>query len=274
MTEKFIGYLRLVDACDRDGCPVCGCVAEDGRRHLDSIIYEQVNDPDTRRHLHASWGFCNAHTWLLLEIPCAKSGAAIIYEDLIRMFLHRLGRLRDRRPSRPAGPLARLFGRRPRPAIVELSRRRRACPVCAWCAEAEAGYILALLRYIDDPQFARAYARSKGICVPHMLDAIEAGAGTPGLGCLLDRTLAKWEEHRQNLDRFVSKHDYRNREPFTEAEASSYRRAFEMLSGGRGLWGDDRRGRARPALRAENERFLAELAAARGRPVAGPRPEA
>jgi len=63
--------------------------------------------------------------------------------------------------------------------------------------------------------------------------------GAPGLSHLLDRTLGKWEELRKDLDRFVRKHDYRNQEPFTEAEASSYRRAFEMLSGRRGVWGND-----------------------------------
>ena len=242
MTEKFIGYFRLVDACPQGGCVVCRCIEEDGRRHLDAILYEQVNDPDTRHRLHASWGFCNWHTWMLLDVPNAASGAAIIYEDLIRMFLHRVGRLRDRVPT-AASVWGRLRGRR-RPALVELHRRRRPCPVCAWCAEAETGYLLTLVRFVDDPQFARAYAKSDGICVPHMLSALELSAGTPGLACLLDRTLAKWEELRKNLDRFISKHDYRNCEAFTEAEASSYRRAFEMLGGRRGVWGNDIHGLA------------------------------
>ena len=241
MTGKFIGYFRLIDACAQTGCPVCRVVEEDGRRHLDAILYEQVNDPDTRRRLRASWGFCNWHTWMLLEVPSAKSGAAIIHEDLVRGLLHRLRRLRDR-PLGGAWALAWPLRRRRRPAIVELGRRRKACPVCAWCAEAETGYVLTLIRFIDDPQFARAYAKSEGICVPHILAAVNLGAGTPGLTHLTDRALGKWEELRKDLDRFVSKHDYRNAEPFTEAEASSYGRAFEALCGRRGLWGNDLHG--------------------------------
>lgn len=248
MSEKFIGYFRLVDACALAGCPVCRCVEQDGRRHLDAIIYEQVNDPHTRRRLHASRGFCNWHTWMLLEVPDAKSGAAIIYEDLIRVFLHRVRRLRDRAPSFRARALAALIRRRPGPAVVELQRRRKACPVCAWCGEAETGYLLTLLRFVDDPQFVRAYAKSDGICAPHLLAAVEMGAGTQGLSCLLDRALATWDQLRRDLDRFVSKHDYRNEEPFTQAEASSYRRAFEMLSGRRGVWGNDVHGPPQRAL--------------------------
>ncbi|MBI2160015.1 MAG: hypothetical protein HYU25_06525 [Candidatus Rokubacteria bacterium] len=61
---------------------------------------------------------------------------------------------------------------------------------------------------------------------------------------LFDRTLPKWEDLRKDLDRFIWKHDYRNTEPFTDPEASSYRRAFEMLAGRRELWGSDVHGPA------------------------------
>lgn len=167
MTEKFIGYFRLIEACEQGGCLVCRCVEEDGRRRL-----------------HASWGFCNWHTWMLPEIPNAASGAAIIYENLIRTLLHRVSRLKDRSAVSAAGSVARLFRRGRRPVLAELYRRRQPCLVCAWCAEAETGYLLTLLRFVDDPQFARAYAKSNGICVPHMLSALDLGAGTPA--CLLE----------------------------------------------------------------------------------------
>jgi hypothetical protein len=243
VTEKFVGYFRLVEACAQAGCPVCRSVEQDGRRYLEALICEQVTDPDTRRRLHASWGFCNWHTWMLLEVADASSGAAIVYEDLIQAFLNRVRRLRDRAPSFPERSLARLFRRRG-PRVVELQRRRNACPACAWCAQAETGYVVTLLQFIDDSQFARAYAKSDGICAPHLLAAVEFGGSSPGLAHLLDRTVAKWEELRKDVDRFVSKHDYRNRAPFTEAEASSPRRAFEALGGRRGVWGNDLHGRA------------------------------
>jgi hypothetical protein len=242
-TEKFIGYFDFIEACAQAGCPVCRSLDQDGRRYLEAFIYEQVTDPDTRRRLHASCGFCNWHTWMLLEIADASSGAAIVYEDLMRAFLRRIRRLRDRAPALSTWSLARLFRRRG-PAVVELHRRRTACPACAWCAQAETGYLATALRFIDDPQFARAYAKSEGICAPHLLAAVEIGGSSPGSGHLVDRTLAKWEELRKDVDRFVSKHDYRNRAPFTEAEASSPRRAFEMLAGRQGVWGNDLHGRA------------------------------
>jgi hypothetical protein len=243
VTHKFIGYFHFLEGCAQTGCPVCRSLEQDGRRYLEAFIREQVTDPDTRRRLHASWGFCNWHTWTLLDVADASSGAAIVYEDLIQAFLRRIRRLQDRAPSFPTWSLARQF-RRQGPTVVELHRRRNACPACAWCARAEAGYLATLLQFVDDPQFARAYAKSEGMCAPHLLAAVELGRSSPGLAHLLDRTLTKWEELRKDVDRFVSKHDYRNRAPFTEAEASSPRRAFEMLGGRPGVWGNDLHGRA------------------------------
>jgi plasmid stability protein len=264
MIERFIGYFRLVDACALAGCPVCRSLEEDGRRHLDAIMYEQVNDPDTRQRLHGSWGFCNAHAWMLLEIASAASGAAILYEDVIGRVLRRVRRLGDRvTPSRArlVSAIARLFPAWRGAALVRLYRRRRPCPVCAWSAQAEANYIGTVLRFIDDPPFARAYAASEGLCLPHLLDAIERGAGTAGLVQILERTGSKWDALRRDLDRFVGKHDYRNTQAFSDDETSACRRAVGAMTGGRGRYGGDRPGPS------------AYRAGPRGRPTVVSRPE-
>ena len=100
-------------------------------------------------------------------------------------------------------------------------------------------YLQTLRRFTDDGKLAGAYEKSGGLCAPHLVRVIECGAGHAGLGRLLDRTLALWETTREALQRFVEKHDYRNTRPFTEAEAESCLRAFEVLAGRRGVHGND-----------------------------------
>ncbi len=254
--QKSIGYVRLVDACGRRGCPVCRCVQADSRQYLDALLYEQVTDPDTRRRLRASWGFCNWHAWMLLEIASSGSGSAIIYGDLIGLLIRRVRRLADR-PARPLRKFAfwrstRSFGRR-LAALVEIYQRRPVCPACASAADAESRCVSTLLTFIDDPELDAAYAGSDGICTPHALRAIEMGRDGPGLRPLLDRTLPKWTALQRELERFVQKHDYRNAEAFTEGEATSCVRAFEVLAGGRGVFGNDvhgQRGAGVPAGRS------------------------
>jgi uncharacterized protein DUF6062 len=180
--EKFIGFFRLVEACREPGCPICRRVAAESRSYLDSLVYERVTDPDTRRAIRASWGFCNWHTWMLLGIPNSLFGAAIIHEDLVSLALRRSRRLvgRLRRRSWLGSWL-----RRPRqPGIVELYRRRAACPACSSAAATEARYLQTMVKFVDDADLRAAYARSDGLCLPHLLAAVEQNAErAPRSGC-------------------------------------------------------------------------------------------
>src|SRR5712692_5161230 len=130
-SAKFIGFFRLIDACSGPGCPVCGCVLADSRQYLEGLLYEQVNDPEIRSRLRASWGFCNWHAVMLREATNPAFGSAIIYEDMFRMVIRRFERLTGRRAGE-GGRFVRwlhaFLGRPPR--LVDLYHRRPACPAC------------------------------------------------------------------------------------------------------------------------------------------------
>jgi hypothetical protein len=236
--EKFIGHFRLVEACATPGCPVCRCLIDDSRSYLTAVLYEQVTDPDTRRALRASWGFCSWHVGMLPEIAHAIFGAAIIYEDLVRLALERTAGLADgaREPGR-RGWLSALR-RGPRSRAAALYRARPACPACVSVAETERRYLDTLVRRVDDGDVQAAYARSDGLCVPHLFAAVEVGGERPEVATLVGRTHEKWRALGRTLGSFVAKHDYRNREPYTAAEAAASARAFDTLAGTRGVFGN------------------------------------
>jgi hypothetical protein len=227
--EKFVGFFRLVEACRAPGCPVCRCVSDESRGYLAAVLYEQVTDLDTRRAIRASWGFCNRHTWMLREIAGSLFGAAIIYEDLVRLALRRTERLAGR--GRPRRWLDALTRRRPR--ILAAYHARAACPACTHAADGERRYLATIVTFIDDGDLQAAYADSDGLCLPHLFAAVAQSGATPGTATLVDRTRRKWRQLRQDIAAFVSKHDYRNDEPFSEAEQAACVRAFEMLAGAR-----------------------------------------
>jgi hypothetical protein len=233
MSEKFVGYFRLLDACGEPGCPVCRCLAAESRRYLEALLDEQVTDPDTRGAIRRSWGFCNWHTWMLPEIGGSAFGAAIIYEDLVTRVLHRT---HVRRRARARGWLTSI--RRPRPALLELRTRRAECPACADASATEARYLDAMVRFAGDEALRDAYAGSDGLCLPHVLLAVERSGERAGP--LVARTREAWARIGADLAGFVGKHDHRNREPYTAAEAAACARAFQMLAGARGVFGHSR----------------------------------
>ena len=149
MTEKFIGYFRLIDACAAPGCPLCGCLLAESRRYLEALLHEQVTDVDTRRRIRRSWGFCNWHAWMLADIAGSAFGAAIVYEDLLNRLLRRTAELRGQR-SRSSGWLGNLRRRRKRAVLADLWTRRAACPGCVDAAATETRYLDTLLAFVDD----------------------------------------------------------------------------------------------------------------------------
>ncbi len=241
MTSKFVGFFRLIEACGQEGCPVCRCLREDGFRYLDALMYEQVNDPGTRAALQASWGFCNWHAWMLKEIPNSGLGAAIIYEDLLRTVLARLKRLfiKIDRGKLKVGWVSRLLRRSPRIPLLKARRRKADCLICRSSRSSEGYYLQAILDFEGDPEFDRAFNRSWGVCLPHLLHLVELGRDYPRLEPVLKKVETKWRQLQDELKRFIDKHDYRATEAFTEEEARSWRQAVEMLTGAPGLFGNE-----------------------------------
>jgi hypothetical protein len=257
MAAKFIGFHRLIEACDEAGCPACRCLDRDTRRYLTTFLYEHVTDPLSRARLRASWGLCNWHAWMLRETSDPAFGSAVLCEDLLRIVERRLEQSAAPVAARPASLLGRLRERLSRarvPAIVRIYARRRVCRACVEMARAEWRYLETALHFVDDPQFAHAYEASHGLCVPHALGALELSAGDAAGARLLARTLPKWADLRRDLAGFVSKHDHRNRQPFTEAEADAYLRAIETLHGRSGLFPSDRERFTRSSRRARSSR--------------------
>jgi Family of unknown function (DUF6062) len=242
MREKFVGYFRLVEACAQPGCPVCRCLVAESRSYLNALLYEQVTDPETRRALRQSWGFCNWHTWMLPEIEGSAFGAAILGEDLVTRAVRRTQRLRGGSPVGAAGRwLAALVGRRWRPSLVEGHELRAPCPGCVHTGQTQARYLEALADFIDDEVLSAAYARSDGLCVPHVVLAVERGSEPARVETLVARTREAWARIGRDLASFIGKHDHRNREPYTEAEVAARARALKMLAGARGVFGIDPR---------------------------------
>jgi hypothetical protein len=145
---------------------------------------------------------------------------------------------------RPAGWLGGLRRRRRRATLVDLWAGRTPCPGCVDAAATETRYLDTLLTFVDDDALGAAYALSDGLCAPHLVLAVERGAARADT--LVTRTRHAWARVGRELSAFVSKHDHRNRQPYTEAEATSPARALEMLAGAPGVFGNVRRSAATP----------------------------
>jgi hypothetical protein len=213
------------EALGQAGCPVCRLALRAVGRLLQSVAYEQVNDPGLRSDLRATRGFCNTHAYRWLREARSALGTAIIYRDVVRAALRDLSVA-----GAPAagGFLGTLLGRSPEPA------RARACPACRAQRQAEDRYLEALLAILADPAEAKLLEHADGLCLGHSLTALHRGG--PAAGRIEEHTRRAVLQLLGELDEVVRKEDYRFRhEPRTDAERTAPGRAVAWAAGAEGL---------------------------------------
>ncbi|MCX5734518.1 MAG: DUF6062 family protein, partial [candidate division NC10 bacterium] len=88
--SKFVMYYELLEAFGKPGCPVCTNLERGSLKALNDMLYEQVTDPESRRRLVESRGYCNWHAWMLPRVQNSPLGAALIYRHLLAEALARL----------------------------------------------------------------------------------------------------------------------------------------------------------------------------------------
>ena len=242
-SSKFITYFQLLDAFKEPGCPVCTRLEQGALKALDGLMYEQVNDPFTRDRLVESHGFCNWHAWMLPSIHNSALGVALIYRHLLH---NTLGRLQAaRRAMRPRSRWHRLWERvtasREEPlSILAWRSKKTRCYLCTFARRSEHDDLKTILDFLGEAEFAEAFARSAGLCLPHLYAAMAVGRDHPNLCALLAMHEKRWQDLLWELEEFARKFDYRYADEAKGRESSSWHRALEVFVGREGVFGPER----------------------------------
>jgi hypothetical protein len=242
-SSKFITYFQLLEAFKQPGCPVCTRLEHGGLRALDALLYEQVNDPSTRDRLVESHGFCNWHAWMLPSVHNSASGVAIIYKHLLSDTLEHL-RL-ARKEARPRGRWHRLRERlthshEEMPGMLSWRSAKARCLMCTFARRSEEDDVRTILEFMGEAQFAEAFGRSAGLCLPHLYAAMAIGRDHPNLGIVLAAHESRWQDLTWELEEFSRKFDYRYADEVRGRESSSWHRVLEVFVGRPGAFGPER----------------------------------
>jgi Family of unknown function (DUF6062) len=219
---------EIREALTSPGCPVCRLAVRSVGRLIQSVAYEQVNDPRLRQELRLSHGFCNPHAYRWLREARSVLGTALIYRDVVKAALADLEGMTAANGQR-RGLLSSLRG------LTEQRADEHRCPACRAQAEAEARYVEALLASVlADERVGDMLDESDGLCRRHTLAAIRLGR--PGAERIVERMRSAMQTLLQDLDEVVRKEDYRFRdEPRTDGERTAPSRAIAWAIGIDGL---------------------------------------
>lgn len=183
----------LLDALARPVCAVCDHAATAGRRYLQGVLADGINDVPLRATWRRGGALCREHwrVWRSLETPALPT--AILLHDL-------LGAQLDAPPAQPA------------------------CPACAVAADAERRALTALAR-VSPSLLATAFADGAPgfVCLPHLR------AQPPGP--VRDAFTARLRTLREELAEAIRLSDHRfAREP-KGTTADAWLRAIRAFGG-------------------------------------------
>lgn len=221
----------ILDACNQPGCPVCRLSQQAVEHYLDGLLYENVNELDLRQYLRRSLGFCNVHSWQLLEFRDVL-GIAIIYHDILGTVLSELPA--ESSTGEAQGWLRRLVSKTPPEKTgmaVQALTPRKPCPACQQQISTEKLILTELVGSLKDEKIAGALADSQGLCLPHLRQAIEHVQEESEFNTLLSISRKKLEALRVELGEFIRKSDYRFRQEGLGSERDSGRRAIRITVG-------------------------------------------
>lgn len=222
-----IDTIPVWDAVRLEGeCPLCALRRRNELIDVERFLGASVMEPDTRIQVNAK-GFCARHQ-ALLYAQQNRLGHALMMHSHLKETMGRLAPvLRDcRAAGKKSGEtpaLQRMMGKGAGKAdLKETARKIRemseSCILCDTIEENTRRYAYTMLHlYKTDSAFRKAFAASKGVCLPDMALLLEM-AGE----CLSGQTLADFindlcaaeerslEKTEKDLEGFTLKFDYRN----------------------------------------------------------------
>ncbi len=240
--SRFVAYHEMLEVLRRPGCPLCTRQDIASRRALGALLYEQVTDPLTRRHLLGSRGLCNWHAWMLPEIRDSALGTALVYKHLLQDVLKTFPDLSEQRaPSRWQRLVDQMTRRQRKVEGPEGHRGQKVnCPVCRLCRRAERNDARTILTFWAEPEFAQAFKQSTGLCLPHLLGCAEICRGHANLPSVLADHVRRFQELTGELEEFIRKRDYRFQREAYGPERDSWKRVLEVFVGQAGVFGPER----------------------------------
>jgi hypothetical protein len=228
-------YHDLYEAFTKPGCAFCRLLHRDADKYIESILWEMVNDPETREEINQARGYCNQHAWMMVREGAAL-GIAILMQDVIKTLLNTLET--QQIDSEFQSSLGQLMGslaqgrRQGTAKLVDNLSPQTSCPVCSWVGSIETHYINTLLKHLNGSKsLAEVYRESDGLCLSHFQKTLSKASTGNVRNTLIDAQRTVWEHLYDDLGEFIRKKDYRFKDESYGEEKDSWRRGIEAISG-------------------------------------------
>jgi len=227
--------IELKQALQESGCPLCWIGRNAAERYIRHLLWESVNDGETRRYFIAGLGYCPEHTHMLASRETERRGDAlgvnVLYENLASVVAGRLEALdlpkeSGSRKGKPSSGKSHKQAGNLTPTSV--------CRVCQMANSSTHYALKTLLEELESTpgDWQPRYAASGGLCLSHFRQCLNAADRYPGPASFLrEDTLCRLKRWQEGLQGYIRKHSWDLREvPLAENERQSWREVLAFFT--------------------------------------------
>ncbi len=236
-----LSIIKVEDALKKPGCAICRLEHEAALRAIDSLLWENITDPESRKAILQSRGFCPQHTRMLVAHELSTSGPLlgvnIIYESLANHLSQELDELkRKQKPVHWLQDVLKSFAALLPARISKPVLNGKTCPICSSAESAGKNSLATLFQTLqgDDPLIKTAYQASPGICLSHIRIGLEMFSDSYPVAAdfLIDDAVSRLHDQQSHMKEFIRKQSWENRsENLTEAERSACLKTLTFFTG-------------------------------------------
>jgi hypothetical protein len=211
-------------------------------RYIGFLLYESVNDVETRLRFWAGMGYCPEHTRLLAATEQKNEekplGMNILYESLAGLVKEAIFEYPT--PRKRPNPL-RLALLRLLPGLFSMGTPKNLTPksTCRICQIADDSVFLGLetlMQCLENPEekVYTLYPNSDGICLPHLRMALQKFAARyPSAALILkEHAVNRLQHWEQAMGEYIRKQARQNRhETITDAENLAWQHTLAFFTG-------------------------------------------
>jgi hypothetical protein len=236
--KRGLSWVRLKESLNMNGCPICNTMLKSIDKYFDFLLYEYALDASVHKKMLASFGMCNAHTYLLKEAEAKlKSDGlniAVLYETILQKEIKFLTvsqetKLKESKKHFFISNKTHDFISYKNDILTKLNRIG-ICPGCQQQKLSESFYTHELLKLSMDEEFRNKYEHENILlCRMHFLFLINEMENNDTIGYFINVQRKKIIRLLELLSGFIMKHDYRLKNEMKEDEKISWEKALEYF---------------------------------------------
>ncbi len=234
--------IEIKDALRQPDCPVCRVDRQAAYRYIYRLLWDSVNDLDTRKWILDSLGYCPEHTRLLATTELSEYGDVLgtnmIYESLLQALIQRLQAWQPPRshPRRILESIVQATGRidRPRRSTAVLTTKAT-CRVCQVAGESSMRALSVLVDELNSPanDWHQLYRDSDGLCLAHLQVCLEQFSSEfpEGVEFLQQNALQRASRWLRDIREYIRKHNWNSRhEAITDEENLAWQQTLAFFT--------------------------------------------